>query len=66
LQFEKGVYNNHVRDFAPYQAAGNASIARLSDLVGQKREPVTAQGLYNSGRVPGMGLSSMIGGGNMR
>lgn len=51
LDFEKKVYDDEVRDFEPYKAAGASSIARLSDMAGQSRAPVTADSLMASGHL---------------
>lgn len=55
LQFEKDIYANDVRDFAPYQAAGNQSIGRLSELAAAPRPSMTSGDIYGSGSIPRTG-----------
>lgn len=53
LDFEKSVYADDQKFFEPYGAAGQQSIARLSDLVAQPpRAAMTAQSVMNSGAAP--------------
>jgi len=54
LDFEKGVYDRDVKDFAPYQAAGDAAIGRVSDLAAAPRQSMSAGDIYGSGNVRSM------------
>ena len=53
IAWEREQYENDQRFFAPYAAQSQAGWARMSDLAGQRRDPVSADSIFASGRAGG-------------